>query len=95
MRQDPDRPALAGRNIDPDTFQRVWDRVMPGQAAPRQSSTPSQQGGGPLEAPIYRLEGVVKAKEETMEDFVGPLAVPWSNSPGQPDAGRPVQGLPL
>ena len=26
-----------------------------------------------MEAPIYRLEGVVKAKEETMEDFVGPL----------------------
>ena len=32
-----------------------------------------QQGGGALEAPIYRLEGVVKAKEENMEDFVGPL----------------------
>lgn len=27
-----DRPALAGQNIDPNTFQRVWDRVMPGQA---------------------------------------------------------------
>ena len=26
------RPALAGQNIDPDTFQRVWARVMPGQA---------------------------------------------------------------
>ena len=26
-----------------------------------------------MEAPIYRLEGVVKAKEEDMEDFVGPL----------------------
>jgi len=26
-----------------------------------------------LEAPIYHLEGVVKAKEENMEDFVGPL----------------------
>ena len=26
-----------------------------------------------MEAPIYRLEGVVKAKEENMEDFVGPL----------------------
>mgnify|MGYP001063335965 FL=1 len=39
------RPALAGRNIDLDTFQRVWDRVMPGQAAPRQSSTPSTAPG--------------------------------------------------
>ena len=26
-----------------------------------------------MEAPIYHLEGVVKAKEESMEDFVGPL----------------------
>jgi len=26
-----------------------------------------------LEAPIYRLEGVVKAKEELLTDFVGPL----------------------
>ncbi len=26
-----------------------------------------------MEAPIYRLEGVVKAKEESFEDFVGPL----------------------
>ena len=26
-----------------------------------------------MEAPIYHLEGVVKAKEEHMEDFVGPL----------------------
>ena len=26
-----------------------------------------------MEAPIYHLEGVVKAKEENLEDFVGPL----------------------
>ena len=26
-----------------------------------------------MEAPIYHLEGVVKAKEDNMEDFVGPL----------------------
>ena len=26
-----------------------------------------------METPIYHLEGVVKAKEEQMEDFVGPL----------------------
>ena len=34
-----DMPSLAGQNIDPATFQRVWDRVMPGQAAPRSDST--------------------------------------------------------
>ena len=26
-----------------------------------------------MDSPIYRLEGIVKAKEENMEDFVGPL----------------------
>lgn len=26
-----DRPALAGQDIDPNTFQRVWNRVMPEQ----------------------------------------------------------------
>ena len=30
-------------------------------------------GGRSVETPIYHLEGVVKAKEESMEDFVGPL----------------------
>ena len=26
------RPALAGQDIDPDAFQRVWNRVMPDQS---------------------------------------------------------------
>lgn len=30
-------------------------------------------GGNALDSPIYHLEGVVKAKTEDMEDFVGPL----------------------
>ena len=30
-------------------------------------------GGERLDAPIYHLEGVVKAREEDLEDFVGPL----------------------
>ena len=38
-----DLPALAGQNVDPATFQRVWDRVMPGQASPtpREEAAPS------------------------------------------------------
>ena len=31
------------------------------------------RGDERVEGPIYRLEGVVKAREENMEDFVGPL----------------------
>lgn len=46
-----DRPALAGQDIDPDTFQRVWDRVMPegsgpavpDGAVPAQPSVPPEQ----------------------------------------------------
>ena len=30
-----DMPSLAGQDIDPETFQRVWNRVMPDQAVPR------------------------------------------------------------
>ena len=33
-----DLPALRGQDIDPNTFQRVWDRVMPNQPAPRSLS---------------------------------------------------------
>ena len=35
-----DLPALRGQDIDPNTFQRVWDRVMPNQPAPRSDAIP-------------------------------------------------------
>ena len=34
-----DMPALAGQNIDPATFQRVWSRVMPGEPAARERTS--------------------------------------------------------
>lgn len=43
------RPALAGQNIDPDTFQRVWGRVMPGQPSPREESSPTGPNTTPAE----------------------------------------------
>ena len=48
------RPALAGQNIDPDTFQRVWDRVMPGQPEETEAAPPdtaAQPGLPPEEVP--------------------------------------------
>ncbi len=36
-----DRPALAGQDIDPNTFQRVWNRVMPDQAALPDNAVPA------------------------------------------------------
>ena len=35
-----DMPALASQSVDPAAFQRVWDRVMPNQAAPRSDAVP-------------------------------------------------------
>ena len=35
-----DAPALAGQNVDPAAFQRVWDRVMPGQAVRTENGVP-------------------------------------------------------
>ena len=36
-----DRPALAGQDIDPNTFQRVWSRVTPEQAALPDNAVPT------------------------------------------------------
>ena len=36
-----DMPALAGQDIDPATFQRVWNRVMPDQSASREGTATS------------------------------------------------------
>ena len=36
-----DRPALAGQDIDPNTFQRVWNRVMPEQTALPDNAIPA------------------------------------------------------
>lgn len=36
-----DRPALAGQDIDPNTFQRVWNRVMPEQTTLPDNAVPA------------------------------------------------------
>ena len=46
-----DLPALRGQDIDPNTFQRVWDRVMPGQPPP---PTPSRTAPSPPSPPSPR-----------------------------------------
>ncbi|NBI66973.1 hypothetical protein D1646_09115 [Pseudoflavonifractor sp. 60] len=54
-----DLPTLAGQNVDPATFQRVWDRVMPEQAAPAareggvipDTAVPAQPSPAPSESP--------------------------------------------
>lgn len=52
-----DMPSLAGQDIDPETFQRVWNRVMPDQAAPEppasipDTAVPAEPSAPPEEVP--------------------------------------------
>lgn len=50
-----DLPALAGQDIDPAAFQRVWDRVMPGQTEPGpvipDTAVPAEPAVPPEEVP--------------------------------------------
>ena len=51
------RPALAGQDIDPDAFQRVWNRVMPGEPSPRaESSTAIPPTARPAEPSVPAQE---------------------------------------
>ncbi|MCI9156212.1 MAG: hypothetical protein HFF44_04620 [Lawsonibacter sp.] len=86
------RPALAGQDIDPDTFQRVWDRVMPNQASPaaREGDSPSvpdtalpaEPSVPPTEAPPAQpeLPPVPECPPDTSPDLP---AVP--DCPAQPE----------
>ena len=40
MERNVDLPPLAGQDIDPETFQRVWGRISSGQTAPRSDGIP-------------------------------------------------------
>ena len=77
-----DRPALAGQNIDPATFQRVWDRVMPEQAAENTS------------IPDTAVPAVPTQPAEEQPPASAPLAA--ANLPAVPDcpALSPVPDCP-
>lgn len=77
-----DRSALAGQNIDPATFQRVWDRVMPEQAAENTS------------IPDTAVPAVPTQPAEEQPPASAPLAA--ANLPAVPDcpALSPVPDCP-
>ena len=77
-----DLPALAGQSVDPTTFQRVWDRVMPNQAAPRSDTS----------APDTTVPAV---PEEPPTEEQPPTAEqpPESNLPAVPDC-PPMSQVP-
>ena len=62
-----DQPALAGQNIDPATFQRVWDRVMPNQASPRENTSIPDTAvpAVPTEPPVEQPEQPPAPKQKT------------------------------
>ncbi|MCI8552482.1 MAG: hypothetical protein HFF56_05735 [Lawsonibacter sp.] len=89
-----DMPSLAGQDIDPATFQRVWDRVMPGQA------TPAARGGGdsagipdttlPAEPSVPPEEAPEPPSDQPevppVDPPVAPELPPVPDCPDQPDA---------
>lgn len=71
-----DIPALAGQSVDPTTFQRVWDRVMPNQAAPRSDTS----------IPDTAVPAVPTAEEQSQAEERPPVEQPSeSNLPPVPD----------
>ena len=80
-----DLPALAGKDIDPAAFQRVWNRVMPGQAAPQEgdvtppdTSVPAEPSIPPEEVPPTApdLPPVPECQADTPPDQPDLPAVP-------------------
>lgn len=64
-----DMPALAGQNVDPAAFQRVWDRVMPGQAVP------AARGGGDVP------DTALPAEPSVPPEVVSPVPEPPAEQP--------------
>lgn len=79
-----DLPTLAGQNVDPATFQKVWDRVMPNQAAPRSDTSVPDTA-----VPAVPTETPAEEQPSTEQP-------PESNLPAVPDcpAVSPVPDCP-
>lgn len=85
------RPALAGQDIDPDAFQRVWNRVMPDQSlSPIEMDTIEPV---PPEQPIQPIQPI--QPPETIQP-IEPVEPAPPEVPDLPDLPEPpsVQLLP-
>lgn len=86
-----DLPSLAGQDIDPDTFQRVWNRVMPDQSlSPIEMDTIEPV---PPEQPIQPIQPI--QPPETIQP-IEPVEPAPPEVPDLPDLPEPpsVQLLP-
>lgn len=86
-----DIPSLAGQNVDPATFQRVWDRVMPGQTAPRSDTSIPDTA-----VPAVPAEPAEPAEPVLPPEEIPPVEQPPVEQPPVPDcpALDPVPDCP-
>ena len=81
-----DQPALAGQNIDPAAFQRVWDRVMPEQAAARENTSIPDTA-----VPAEPTRGGTASRSRSVPGARLPPGEPMSRVPGVPLLSRVSQ----
>lgn len=83
-----DMPSLAGQDIDPETFQRVWNRVMPDQAVPR-----AQEGAVSVPDTAVPAEPSIPPEDASLSQ---PELPPVPDCPAQSECPEcpPVQECP-
>ena len=83
-----DMPSLAGQDIDPETFQRVWNRVMPDQAVPR-----AQEGAVSVPDTAVPAEPSIPPEDASLSQ---PELPPVPDCPAQSECpeGPPVHECP-
>lgn len=99
-----DLPSLSGQNIDPATFQRVWDRVMPGQPTVQESTSipdtsvpaiPTQplEETPPVETPPVEQPPVAPDLPPVPDCPAEPVCPECPSNPDRPEE-PPVPGSP-
>lgn len=88
MEQNTKFPALSGQDIDPDTFRRVWERVMPDQAqSPVAVTTPDSGATVPDSAVPGQPSTAPDTGTGTETEPDLPPVPTCTSAPGQGDAG--------
>ena len=91
---EPTFPPLQGQGIDPDTFRRVWERVMPDQSrSPLSVDPPGPEASVPAR-PSPRPENRAETGAETGAAASLSLPSPPAPSPPAPSPLAPSQPVP-
>ena len=92
-----DRPALAGQDIDPNTFQRVWNRVMPEQTALPDNAVPAVPTAPPVQSELPSVPDCPAQELPPVPDCPAQELPPVPDCPAQqlpPVPDCPAQQLP-